>query len=78
MKTKFNKKGETVITINDNEALIMRHILKQFMVNAKEDEGCGRYFITDGIASSLTTSEFIALQDMFFEVDGAVQQIIRR
>jgi hypothetical protein len=77
MKTKFNKKGEAVITINENEAIIMHHILKKFIDNAERDEWSNWYFVTEGIASCFTISEFNTMRDMLDEVDGAVRQILR-
>lgn len=78
MKTKFNKQGETVITLSEQETLIMAQVLKQFVFAAKYDEGLDEYFITDNIASVLTRDEYNDLRGMWSESFGAARAIMNR
>lgn len=78
MKTKFNKQGETVITLSEQETLIMAYVLKQFVCAAKYDEGLDEYFITDGIASVLTRDEYNDLREMWSKSFDAARTIMSR
>lgn len=78
MKTKFNKQGETVITLSEQETLIMAHVLKQFVCAAKYDEGLDEYFITDDIASVLTRDEYNDLREMWSKSFDAARAIMNR
>lgn len=78
MTTKFNKQGETVITLSDQETLIMAHVLKQFVCAAKYDEGLDEYFITDDIASVLTRDEYNDLREMWSKSFDAARAIMNR